>query len=406
MISIDEALKLIAEHVSALGGEPVPLLDSVGRRLSVPLKSDVDSPPHDKSLMDGYAIKASDSLNRNNRLLVIETITAGQIPGRTVTEGTAVRIMTGAPIPSGADAVVMNELTRAVEMDGQLWVELDVDEVRAGTSIMRCGQAMKTGQTVFEVGHIIRPHDIGLLAEIGVVSPMVYCQPSIAVLSTGDELVEYGSTPPPGKIRNSNEPMVTSLARKGSSAVLRLGTAPDNFDQLRECVIQGRSADVIVLTGGVSEGIVDLVPRVLKDVGFAEVFHKVSIKPGKPIWFGTSVREGRNQLAFGLPGNPVSSLVCFEVFVRFAIERLGGSNLSERKMIGAILSQAHQVRGPRPTYWPVRFVQHESPTRQVEPLVWQGSSDLRCLGQADALASLPPRDTPYPAGHSVEILVL
>lgn len=406
MISIQDALKLIADCVKPLGEAPVSLQVAVGRRLFSPLKSDVDSPPHDKSLMDGYAIKASDVVQSNTRLRVIETITAGQIPTQTVVHRTASRIMTGAPIPQGADAVVMSELTRPMELEGQAWVELDVDAISSGASIMRCGQSMQSGQSVFEAGHVIRSHDIGLLAEIGAARPVVYRRPTIAVLSTGDELVDCASTPPPGKIRNSNEPMIASLARKTSSAVVRLGNAADNVDDLRALVTQGLSADVLVLTGGVSEGIVDLVPKVLKEVGFEEVFHKVAIKPGKPLWFGTTVRNGRRQLAFGLPGNPVSSLVCFEVFVRFAIERLGGSELTERQMMGATLSQAHQVRGPRPTFWPVRFVQLESASRLVEPLLWQGSSDLRCLGLADALAFLPPRDTPYPAGHPVEILVL
>ena len=406
MISIQEALKLIADYVTPLGEEPVLLQDATGRRLFSPLKSDVDSPPHDKSLMDGYAIKASNVVQRKMRLRVIETIPAGQIPKQTVVDGTAARIMTGAPIPRGADAVVMNELTRSVELNGQAWVELDIEALSSGASIMRCGQSMRIGQTVFDSGHVIRSHDIGLLAEIGAARPVVYRQPTIAVLSTGDELVDCGSTPPPGKIRNSNEPMIASLAQKASSAVVRLGNAADNVDDLRALMTKGLSADVLVLTGGVSEGIVDLVPQVLKEVGFEEVFHKVAIKPGKPIWFGTAVRDGRRHLAFGLPGNPVSSLVCFEVFVRFAIERLGGIYLNERQMVGATLSQAHQVRGPRPTYWPVRFVQLESASRLVEPLLWQGSSDLRCLGQADALAYLPPRDDPYPVGYPVEILML
>ncbi len=321
--------------------------------------------------------------------------------------------MTGAPIPSGADCVVMLENTRrgegladATQGADATRVIVERGEYSSGFHLLRRGRSMQAGEMIFDRGHLLRPHDLGLLAEIGQTQVLVYRRPAIAVLSTGNELVAPETRPGPGCIRNSNGPMLAALSRSSAREVLELGVARDDLEALCERIQAAGQAEVLVISGGVSEGLVDLVPAALEKCGFKEVFHKVAIKPGKPIWFGVAELGGKRRWAFGLPGNPVSSLVCFEIFVRVAIERLTGNTLTARTTHWAKLGEMHSVRGPRPTWWPANLTHDPMGTAVVRPLQWQGSSDLRCLGAADCLAFFPARDEPYAAGELIRVLPL
>jgi molybdopterin molybdotransferase len=407
MITIAEALEKIAAATAPIGTEHVALEQLIRRRLAEPLLADIDSPPHDKSLMDGFAVRTSDVARLPVELRVLETVTAGEVPKQVVTTGTATRVMTGAPIPAGADCVVMLENTSAVgSSDSKSHIRIERGQYASGHHLLKRGRSMRTGERIFDRGHILRPHDLGLLAEIGQTQVLVYRRPAMAILSTGNELVPPESRPGAGCIRNSNGPMLAALGRSSTREIRELGIARDNLAELCDRIRSAESADVLVISGGVSEGLVDLVPAALQECGFKEVFHKVSIKPGKPIWFGVSEIAGRRRYAFGLPGNPVSSLVCFEIFVRVALERLTGNSLTARTTHWARLGTIHSVRGPRPTWWPANLIHDPLGAAVVHPLSWHGSSDLRCLGAADCLAFFPAREEDYNEGELVRVLPL
>jgi molybdopterin molybdotransferase len=230
-------------------------------------------------------------------------------------------------------------------------------------------------------------------------------RPTLAVLATGNELVPAEQTPAPGHIRNSNGPMLLAAAQAAGAVAVDLKIARDDAQQLRSLIARGLEHDVLVISGGVSAGVLDLVPGVLAELGVQQVFHKVHLKPGKPLWFGVLARGPVDTLVFGLPGNPVSSLVCFELFVRPAIGQLAGRGDTSLVEVAAELAVDYLQRGDRPTYFPARLANVDGRHR-VEPLRWQGSGDLRTLVQANALAYFPPGERAYRAGETVRVLQL
>jgi molybdopterin molybdotransferase len=408
MVSVDDALKLVLNHAEPL--RPVELTtagaassEALGCVLSEPVTSDIDSPPHDKAIVDGYAIIAADAAEPGVELTVIEEVTAGAVPTRTVVRGTATRIMTGAPLPAGADAVVMVEQT-ALAGDR---VRILQSPVRLGQNIVRRAASLARGQVVLQPGKVLRPIEIGLLAEVGRGYVQGIQAPLVTVIPTGNELVHLSQTPGPGKIRNSNGPLLRALAQSAGARAREFPIAADNPDGLRMLILMGFGSRIIVLSGGVSAGVLDLVPNVLRELGVEEVFHKVNLKPGKPLWFGVKrhPEQGCQTLVFGLPGNPVSSLVCFELFVRPAIEKLSGREPKGLPRMTARLTQEHKQRGERPTYWPAA-IKEKNGQRSVTPLPWQGSGDLRTLTDANCLAIFPPGDRVFQPGEEVTVLLL
>jgi len=398
MLTIEQALQFVLDHTAPGAPISIPLNEALGCVLAEEIVSDVDSPPHDKSTVDGYAVIAADIARTGMELKVLEEVTAGTVPSRAVEPGTATRIMTGAPIPRGADAVVMVEQTKFA--DGQ--VTILQSPVRLGQNIMRRASAMSRGQTVLSSGRLLRAIEIGLLAEVGRSTIAAIPSPRVAVLTTGNELVAPSLVPGPGQIRNSNGPMLHGLARQCGAQVSDLGIARDDTGELTRDVSAGLGRDVFILSGGVSAGTLDLVPSVLEKLGVTQVFHKVNLKPGKPLWFGTKPRcEGHQTLVFGLPGNPVSSLVCFELFVRPVIQKLRGLPPVGLARVTAQLATDHDHRGDRPTYWPAKLEESS-----VTPLAWQGSGDLRTLTDANCLAHFPAGDRRFKAGEKVEVLLL
>ena len=354
-------------------------------------------------MMDGFAVRTEDLTPDGCRLRIVELVTAGETPSQPLAPGEATQIMTGAPVPAGCDAVVMVERTRVDEAG---WVVIEGHPVRSGLNILPRATALKNGQTVLRSGHRIRAIEIGLMLEVGHTQVMAIRPPRVAVISTGNELVPASQHPALGQIRNSNGPMLEAQVRQAGGDVVSLGIGQDDPEALAVLIRRGlEEADVLVLSGGVSAGVMDLVPGTLAAVGVKQVFHKVKLKPGKPLWFGTFGDSLPKKLVFGLPGNPNSSLVCFELFVRPALSMLAGRSALGLVEERAQLVEAHQHRGDRPTYFPA-VTSCEEGLQVVRPLAWKGSADQRTLTQANSLLYLAPGERDYQPGDQVMTLRL
>jgi molybdopterin molybdotransferase len=397
MLTVAEAQAIVLQHARPLPPASVPLTPAVlGAVLAEDVRSDLDMPPHDKALMDGYAVRSADLPDGRGSLAVVEEVTAGRVPARPLGPGQATRIMTGAPLPAGADAVVMVERTRPA---GGGRVAVEDRPPQPGQNVMPRGREMKRGEVVLAAGAVLRPQEFGLLATVGRTTARLHPAPRVAVLSTGDEVVEADQAPGPGQIRNGNGPMLCAQVARAGAAPHYLGIARDRLESLRPLVAEGLRADVLVLSGGVSAGVADLVPGVLRDAGVQAHFHKVEMKPGKPVFFGTV----GDRLVFGLPGNPVSALVCFELFVRPALRKLAGHADPGPFLVTAALGEDFPYRTDRPTYHPAWLEAAEGGWR-VRAVPWFGSPDLRGLTRANAFVLFPPGDHRHRSGATFEVL--
>jgi molybdopterin molybdotransferase len=406
MLTIEEAVVLVREHARPLVPCCRSLLDGLGCVLAEDVAADGDEPPFDKALVDGYAVRAADLAEADGRLRVGETILAGQTPTRSLGPREAAAIMTGAPLPLGADAVLMHERTRVIDGD----ILSDEIDVPAGRNRLVRGQVYRAGDFVLRRGSRLSPASLGLLASVGRPRVMVIPRPRVAIVSTGDELVQPEQTPGPGQIRNSNAVMLQALAvLRGASAQI-LPIARDESSELKRVLKEGLSSDVLLITGGVSAGQRDLVPAALAELGVTRIFHKVRLKPGKPLWFGTLPGQGdrAGTLVFGLPGNPVSGLVGFLLFVGPALHLLTGQSDSLPEPVEARLGGTFTHRGERPTYHPARWLerQRDRSPGVLEPLPWAGSADLLAVAQADGFAVFPAGDRTFQAGEIVRFLSL
>ena len=398
-IPVAEALAHVLAQARALPPRRVPLDEADGLVLAEPVHADRDSPPFPKALMDGYAFRTADVPGPGPATLrVVETILAGQTPSRPLEPGEAVAIMTGAPMPGGADAVAMVERVEA-RPDGSVVIP---GPLAPGANLMPRGTEMQAGELVIPAGSALTAARLGLLASVGQGTANVHLRPVVSVLPTGDELVTAGQTPGPGQIRDSNGPTLRGLARAWGASVRAHPIAPDDPDGLRRSIQNALTgADVLLLSGGVSAGQRDLVPATLVDLGVAPVFHQVRLKPGKPLWFGVGPAQGDRPgtLVFGLPGNPASGVVGFLLFVRPALDALAGRPPNPTYQAIARLAQPFKHRGDRPTYHPA--VREGD---QVTPLRWAGSADLRTIAGADGFAVFPPGERAYELGDSVAFL--
>jgi molybdopterin molybdotransferase len=400
MISVAEARSVVVERLRPLSPETMPLTPAVlGLVLAADVASDLDLPPFDKAMMDGYAVRSADLAGGKATLAVVEEITAGRTPRQSLSAGQASRIMTGAPVPAGADAVVMIEYTKVVD-DSR--VAIEDKPPKAGQHIMPRGKEMRMGEVVLGAGAVLGPAALGLLATVGRTEARITPAPRVAVIATGDELVEAGTKLQSGQIRNSNGPMLVAMVHGAGCRADYLGIARDDAERLRKLVDDGLRADVLMLSGGVSAGTLDLVPGILQQAGVATHFHRVAMKPGKPVFFGTGPR---GTAVFGLPGNPVSSLVCFELFVRPALRRLGGRTDALPPAIRAILAEDFRHRSDRPTYHPA-VLEESADGRHVRPVAWLGSPDLKALAGANALVVFPPGEGTLAAGEAFDVIPL
>jgi molybdopterin molybdotransferase len=402
MIAYKEARELVLSAAKALPAESVPLAEARGRTLARDVKAREDIPPFTKATMDGYAVRAEDTrLASPGRdaaveLRVLQDLPAGRAPRRAVGPGQAVRIMTGAPLPPGADAVVMVEDSE--KRDGRVIIR---SEVRPGENVGLAGEDLKEGETALGRGTVIGPAEIGMLAAIGLARVPVARRPRLAVIATGDEIIEPGEPKRRGQIRNANGPALTAMAAEAGAEAGYLGIARDRGSSLASKLARARGADILVLTGGVSVGDYDLVRDELEARGVKQVFWRVRIKPGKPVFFG---RRGR-QLVFGLPGNPTSALVTFLLFVRPAIDRMLGRVRPGPESGRAVLAEDIALK-PGRTQFLRGLVTDRGPLLKVAPYSDQRSGVLRSMVRSRVLIVVPDDVSRIEAGREVEIIFL
>lgn len=397
MLSYGEAIQILLAQVPGPQPVRVPLEKARGRVLAATIRADMDLPPFNKSFMDGYALRSADVSQAPVQLRLIGTIAAGGTETITVGAGEAAQIMTGAAVPAGADAIQIVEKARRV---GAEKVEI-LEPVSQGQNISHQANEVKRGKPVLECGTIISSARLGVLALFGQTSVEVFKAPSVAIISTGNEIVEIDRTPQYGQIRNSNAHMLWSQCRSLGLETQILPIVPDDPDRIREAVERGFEKDLLVFSGGVSMGEFDFVHKVLRDLGIEICFHKVQIKPGKPFLVGR--KEGR--LIFGLPGNPVSAFVTFELFVRPAVRKwMGFRQCQLPQVTGELIRDAEQKPG-RMFFKPACCFATDGGFR-VEPIETKGSADLVAFARCNALMIMEAGVSHLPAGSSVRMLLL
>jgi molybdopterin molybdotransferase len=402
MIEYSDARALVLGAAKSLPSESVPLDRALGRTLARDVRAREDIPPFTKATMDGYAVRAADTRPAGNgighevELEVLADLPAGRLSLKAVGRGQAVRIMTGAPLPAGADAVVMVEDTESHGPSVKAR-----REVKPGDNIGLAGEDLKKGEIALERGTLIGPAESGMLAAAGWARVAVTRRPKLAVIATGDEIVEPGEPKRPGQIRNSNGTALTAMAAEAGAETAYLGIARDRKASLAAKLARARHADVLVLSGGVSVGDYDLVKDGLEASGVRPVFWKVRIKPGKPVFFGV---RGR-QLVFGLPGNPTSSMVTFLLFVRPAIDRLLGRAATGPESATAVLDETIVVKPGRTQFLRGSFVSR-GPVLKVAPYEDQRSGVLRSMVKGRVLIVVPADASRLEAGREVEILLM
>ena len=399
MLSVEEALEGVLRAFHPLEPERVPILEALDRVLAEDVCADVDIPPYANSSMDGYAVQAADTVGAGRetpvRLLVVGGVPAGYVSEQEVTPSTTICITTGAPIPPGADAVVRVEDTEA---EGE-WVTVFA-EVEAGRYVRPAGEDVRSGELVLRRGTFVRPQEIGMLATLGRKDVLVIRRPRVAILATGDEVVEIDAPLAPGKIRNANSYSNAAQVLKCGGIPVLLGIARDRAPELTQKIRAGleQNVDLFLTSGGVSMGDFDLVKNVLAAEGTID-FWKVRMKPGKPLAFGRI--DGVPFL--GLPGNPVSVMVSFEMFVRPAILKMLGVTEWERPVVEATLMDAIPHKDERRHYLRVRVEQHDG--EYCAYLTGgQGSGILSSMVKANALAIIPEEWDHAPAGARVNCL--
>jgi molybdopterin molybdotransferase len=408
-LSVREARQRILSSAEPLAPECVPLNEAIGRAIAAPVLARATLPPWDNSAMDGYAVRAADvvgaSLDSPVVLPVSGVVRAGGDAGRTLEPGSAIRIMTGAPVPAGADSVVRVEHTDREVDEGQVVITSDGD---AGRNVRAAGQDMTEGALLFEPGHSITAGTIGVLAAAGRADIDVYAAPRVALLVTGDELRRtdrYDDVVRGLGVPESNGTMLAAMLREIGVHPIDLGIARDDPADLAACIAEGANADALVTTGGASMGEADLVKRALDTAGFELDFWRVRMRPGSPISFGWLDRGGRRQPVFGLPGNPSSAFVTFEVFVRpYLLRRAGHRNVYRR-----IVTCTAEERIPTPA--DLTYFQRVAVTRAEGGLVArltgpQLSGLVRGLALADGLAIVPPDRKAIEIGEDVSVMLL
>jgi molybdopterin molybdotransferase len=378
-----EARRQILERIRpASGEEPVTLADAAGRVLARAAVSDVDLPPFEKSMMDGYALRASDLAAAPRALRCLGTSRAGVSFEGPVPPGTCVEIFTGAELPRDCDAVEMVERTRR-EGDEVRFERA----VRPAQNVSHLGEILARGREVFAPGRRLSSADLSVLASVGLDPVPVRRRPRVSILTTGDELVPPSAKPGPAQIREGNTLYLAAAATAAGALVRRHGIVPDEAGALeaafREALEQG---DVLITSGGVSVGRYDLVGAAFEAIGVEPLLHKVAIKPGKPIWFGMAGAKP----VFGLPGNPVSTLLGFEVFVRPALARLAGASAEEAERLRRGVWKGARFRAAdRQENLPVRLVAAEDGLDACEPVPFRGSADIVAASESDALVVVP-----------------
>ena len=396
-LSVAAAQQCVLESVAAFGAEQVKLEQSLGRVLAEEVRANRDQPPYDISAMDGYALRSADLTNVPATLEIVEDIKAGDMPTKTLASGQCARIMTGAPMPQGADAVIRVEDTEA-KPDNKVQINRSV---KAGNDIRRLGENMRNGEVVLTPGTAITPGVIGVLATVKRAQVQVYRRPRVAILSTGNELEGLDEPVDPNKIPNSNSyALMAQVQALGIEPVL-LGIARDDPGELARYLKRGLEYDVLLVSGGTSVGVHDYVRPTIEALGAQMLFWRVSMKPGHPVAFG-KVGE---KIIFGLPGNPVSSMVCFEEFVVPALRRMMGHTRTYRRTIDARMTHNVKHQPGRTEFIRVLLAKEQGGYTATSTGA-QGSGMLLSMARADGLAVVPGDSAGLTAGSTVAVQLL
>jgi molybdopterin molybdotransferase len=414
MISVEEALERILSYVTLLPAEEKPILDALGQVVAEDVVSTIDIPPLDNTAMDGYAVRAADTGGSSEEspvtLRVVGELAAGYVFDGVVAPGTAVRIMTGAPMPRGADAVVPFEETDepSGRAFGSFAKSRDVVGVlkaaEPGANIRRAAEDVHVGQPIIRASSVLHPAQIGVLASLGCATIRVHRRPVVAILSTGDEVREPGQALQPGQIYDSNAYSIAAMVQASGGIPRRLGIAKDTVEALTAKLREGLDTDMLVTSAGVSRGDYDVVKDVLAKEGEVD-FWTVRMRPGKPLAFGSFASGGRRVPHIGLPGNPVSSMVSFELFGRPAIYKMLGRNDWERRRVRAIAEEAIANTDARRVF--ARAIVTQRDGRYYAALTGpQGSGILTSMAVANALAVVPEDVPGINAGDEVDAILL
>lgn len=397
-LSVTNAQKCILEHVNKLDIETVRLEQSLGRVLAEDVRANRDQPPYDVSAMDGYAVRSADLANVPATLEIIEDIKAGDMPAKTVLTGQCARIMTGAPVPQGADAVIRVEDTLTASNNN---VQIN-RAVQPGNDIRRLGENMHNGEVVLVAGTEITPGVIGILATVKRAQLQVNRRPRVAILSTGNELEDMDEPVDPNKIPNSNSyALMAQLQALGVEPVL-LGIARDDPAEMAEYLQRGLKFDVLLVSGGSSVGVHDYVRPTIEALGVQMHFWRVAIRPGHPLAFGTTTKS----IVFGLPGNPVSSMVCFEEFVIPALRRMMGHPRLYRRTVTARIAHAVKMRPGRTEFIRVVLSRDEDGSYVATSTGTQSSGVSLSMAKADGLLVVPAESTGLAADEQVTVQLL
>jgi len=375
MLLFEEALQIVMDSVRACGVEQVGIDLALNRILAQDVISDMDIPPFNKSAMDGYACRKEDILNE---LSIVETIPAAYVPQKSIHKNECAKIMTGAIVPPGADCVIKIEDTEKISANAIRFV----GKTTAKINICYQAEDIKTGDLVLSKGEIIRPQHIAVLATVGITNPIVACRPKVGIIATGSELIEPSEKPPVSKIRNSNSYQLFAQAAAMGALPCNYGIAIDTNeaidDKIKKAIAEN---DVILISGGVSVGDLDLVPEVLKENGIKLLFEKIGVQPGQPTTFGIS----NDIVCFGLAGNPVSTFVLFEIMVKPFLYKMMGHNFIPDKIavpLGKTITRTHTERK---SIVPVAFTNNE----KVMPIEYHGTAHINSFCRADGFISIP-----------------
>jgi molybdopterin molybdotransferase len=395
MKEVSEALALVLEGIAPLREERVPLASAAGRIAAADGRAAVDLPPFDRSAMDGYAVRAADTAP-GVALRLAGGVAAGEVAASALEPGTATAISTGAALPPGADAILQSEL--ASVSNGSVAPERALEP---GTHVRYRGEDVRAGDPLVRAGERLSLPRLSALASAGVGDAVVYRRPSLHLIVTGSELLPLGAPPEPGRIHESNGLMVSLLAARAGAVLTDHGVVADDRSATLEAIEAGLAGDVLVVSGGVSVGPHDHVKPAFEALGVDEVFWRVRIKPGKPIWFG---RRG-DTLVFGLPGNPLSSIVCFCVFIEPALRRLQGDPQAGPAFTPGRLAVPAGPSDGRTTFLTSRIVRAADGVLEATPTERQGSHMTGALGESDGFA-VAPHGSDLPAGAAVDLLLL
>ena len=401
MISVAEAIQIVKQQTPVLPTEQVPLENALGRVLATDIVADSDLPPFDRSQMDGYAVRADDVRSAPVRLRIVGESAAGRGWHKQLDEGQAVRIMTGAPVPAGADSVQQVELAHELK-DGTV-VEL-LESVETGKSIVKRGAEIKSGETVLTAGTMINAAKMAVLAAFGYATVEVFRRPRVGVLATGTELVSVDQKPGQDQIRDSNNYSIGSYAELAGAVVERLPLTGDETSLLKRQIAEAAErCEMIVTSGGVSMGVYDVTKLALKELEAEIFFERVALRPGKPTVFA---RLPNGALMFGLPGNPVSVSVTFNLFARTALLAMQGASEPALKEETAALARRVKGNVDRESYLPAQLTTNDDGQLIAFPLKWGGSSDFVAFAVATALVIIPAGNKSFEADTLVKIVRL